>query len=90
MADAARFATSVSLRTPSLPVAIFGHSLGSLVSMVVAHRLSTIRRADEILVLHHGQIRERGNHSELLAKGGLYAKLHALQFGDDTEDQKKG
>ena len=41
MADAARFATSVSLRTPSLPVAIFGHSLGSLVSMVVAHRLSS-------------------------------------------------
>ena len=41
VADAARFATSVSLRTPSLPVAIFGHSLGSLVSMVVAHRLSS-------------------------------------------------
>ena len=41
VADAARFVTSVSLRTPSLPVAIFGHSLGAMVSMVVAHRLSS-------------------------------------------------
>ena len=41
MADAARFVTAVSLRAPSLPVAIFGHSLGAMVSMVVAHRLSS-------------------------------------------------
>ena len=59
-------------------------------ALVIAHRLSTIRRADEILVLHHGQIRERGNHSELLAMGGLYAKLHALQFEGDSELPYKG
>ncbi|TAJ24190.1 MAG: ABC transporter ATP-binding protein [Planctomycetota bacterium] len=52
-------------------------------ALVVAHRLSTIRRAHEILVLHRGQLRERGTHATLLAMGGLYAKLHAMQFHDE-------
>jgi ABC-type multidrug transport system fused ATPase/permease subunit len=47
--------------------------------VVIAHRLSTIERADRILVMHHGQIRETGTHAELLAQGGLYARLHVLQ-----------
>jgi ATP-binding cassette subfamily B protein len=47
---------------------------------VIAHRLSTIRDADRILVFHHGALREEGTHAALLAKGGLYAKLHAMQF----------
>jgi ATP-binding cassette subfamily B protein len=50
-------------------------------SIVIAHRLSTIQRADRILVLHHGEIREAGGHAELLAQGGLYARLYELQFG---------
>jgi len=51
-------------------------------ALVVAHRLSTVRRADKILVLHHGKLRESGTHAELLAHGGIYARLHALQFRD--------
>jgi ABC-type multidrug transport system fused ATPase/permease subunit len=50
-------------------------------SMVIAHRLATIQRADKILVIENGAIVETGKHDELLAKGGLYAKLHAIQFG---------
>ena len=51
-------------------------------SIVVAHRLSTIQRADQIIVLHHGEIRERGTHQELLAQHGLYWKLYKLQYAD--------
>jgi ATP-binding cassette subfamily B multidrug efflux pump len=49
-------------------------------SLVIAHRLTTVQSADQILVLHHGEIRERGTHGELLRRGGLYARLHELQF----------
>jgi ATP-binding cassette subfamily B multidrug efflux pump len=48
-------------------------------AVVIAHRLSTIEHSDRIVVLHHGQVREMGTHHELLARGGLYARLHALQ-----------
>jgi ATP-binding cassette, subfamily B, multidrug efflux pump len=50
-------------------------------TIAIAHRLSTIVDADEILVLHHGQVRERGRHRELLAKHGLYDRLYRLQAG---------
>ena len=49
-------------------------------SIVIAHRLATIRRADRIFVIERGAIAETGRHDELLAKGGLYAKLHEIQF----------
>lgn len=51
-------------------------------SLVVAHRLSTIQHADQILVMHKGEIRERGTHQELLHLGGLYRKLYELQYAD--------
>ncbi|MFY9923203.1 MAG: ABC transporter ATP-binding protein [Opitutaceae bacterium] len=51
-------------------------------TFVIAHRLSTIQKADLILVMDHGRLAERGTHAELLALGGLYARLHALQFQD--------
>jgi ATP-binding cassette, subfamily B, multidrug efflux pump len=49
-------------------------------ALVIAHRLSTIRRADKILVMHRGELREQGTHEELLKLGGIYARLHRLQF----------
>jgi subfamily B ATP-binding cassette protein MsbA len=51
-------------------------------TLVVAHRLSTVRRADRIVVLVRGEIVESGSHEELLARGAEYWKLHELQFGD--------
>ncbi len=49
-------------------------------SIVIAHRLSTIENADHIVVMEHGQVAEQGTHTALLAAGGLYARLHSLQF----------
>ena len=55
-------------------------------AVVIAHRLSTIRNADQILVVHHGRIAERGDHAELLAAGGIYARLYRLQFKRQEAD----
>ena len=49
--------------------------------LIIAHRLSTVQRADRIVVLDKGKICEQGSHAELLAKDGLYSKLLALDFG---------
>ncbi|HYH34212.1 MAG TPA: ABC transporter ATP-binding protein, partial [Nocardioides sp.] len=52
-------------------------------SLVIAHRLSTVRNADRILVLDRGRIVQSGTHAELLAQGGLYADLHRTQFFEE-------
>lgn len=57
-------------------------------SIVVAHRLSTIQRADRIIVLHHGEIREMGTHQELLTLRGLYWRLYKLQYADRSRDDE--
>ena len=53
-------------------------------SIVIAHRLSTIRNADHILVVHHGEIRERGRHDQLMRQNGIYARLYQLNYGTAT------
>lgn len=56
--------------------------LSGRTSIVIAHRLATIRSVDRIVVIHHGEVREMGTHAELLAADGLYARLYQLQFAD--------
>ena len=57
-----------------------GKLLAGRTALVIAHRLSTIETADRILVLHKGELREQGTHRELLARGGLYARLYQVQY----------
>jgi ATP-binding cassette subfamily B protein len=51
-------------------------------SLIIAHRLSTVQRADKIIVMHKGQVREMGTHQQLLARRGIYFKLYQLQYKD--------
>lgn len=60
-------------------------ALAGRTSIVIAHRLSTVRAADVILVVEDGRIVERGNHEQLLARGGRYTDLYRTQFGTDAE-----
>ncbi len=63
----------------ALVQAALSTALQGRTSIVIAHRLSTVRSADQILVLENGQIKERGRHEDLIAHGGLYAELHQRQ-----------
>ncbi|VEB40747.1 Lipid A export ATP-binding/permease protein MsbA [Chromobacterium violaceum] len=55
-------------------------------TIVIAHRLSTIENADRIVVMHQGRLAEQGRHLALLEQGGLYARLHSLQFSEPQAD----
>jgi ATP-binding cassette subfamily B protein len=72
--------SSIDTETEQLIQQAIERVMRNRTSIVVAHRLSTIQRADQIIVLHHGEIRERGTHQELLAQHGLYWKLYRLQY----------
>jgi ABC-type multidrug transport system fused ATPase/permease subunit len=51
-------------------------------TLIIAHRLSTVRDADRIVVIQHGAVAEEGSHSELMQRGGLYANLYTMGFRD--------
>ena len=72
--------SSVDTRTEVLIQKAMDNLMEGRTSFIIAHRLSTIRYADLILVMDQGDIVEQGNHEELLAKGGFYAKLYNSQF----------
>jgi len=74
--------SSVDTQTEKLIQAALDNLMEGRTTFVIAHRLSTVRRADMILVLDKGQIVERGTHAELLARGGLYKEIHDLQLVD--------
>jgi ATP-binding cassette subfamily B protein len=65
-------------------------TLAGRTSLVIAHRLSTVREADELLVVDGGSIVERGTHASLLAENGLYAELYRTQFADQEEETTAG
>jgi ATP-binding cassette subfamily B multidrug efflux pump len=76
--------SSVDMQTERLIQAALDTLMEGRTTFVIAHRLSTVRRADLILVMDQGQIVERGTHEELLQAGGLYREIHDLQLMDHT------
>jgi len=76
--------SSIDTETEQLIQDAIARVMRNRTSVIVAHRLSTIQRADNIIVLHHGEIREQGTHQDLLALQGLYWRLYKLQYSDPS------
>ncbi|MEP0855626.1 ABC transporter ATP-binding protein [Trichocoleus sp. DQ-U1] len=76
--------SSIDTRTEALVQDAIARLLQSRTSFVIAHRLSTVTQADQVLVIQQGQIVERGTHAELIAQEGVYANLYALQLGANS------
>ncbi|BAY60073.1 ABC transporter, transmembrane region [Calothrix brevissima NIES-22] len=76
--------SSIDTRTEALVQNAIARLLQGRTSFVIAHRLSTVTQADQVLVIQQGQIVERGTHTELIAEQGVYANLYALQLGTAT------
>ena len=88
--------SSIDSQTEAVILAALDRLTADRTTFTIAHRLSTVRRADVILVLDHGRLVQQGRHDDLLADGGLYRKMHDLQFGlaaapdgDRTPDQTR-
>jgi len=79
--------SSVDTETELLIQAALEELLKKRTALIIAHRLSTIKSADRILVVHKGEIWEQGSHEELLAQGGLYARLYDLQYRFQEADR---
>ena len=78
--------SSIDTRTEQQIQSAMDNLMKGRTSFIIAHRLSTIKNADLILVMDHGDIVEQGNHEELLAKDGFYAKLYNSQFEECTDE----
>jgi len=78
--------SSVDVETERVIQEALRRLLEGRTSLVIAHRLSTILDADRILVMHRGELREQGTHEELLARGGIYARLYELQYQDQRTE----
>jgi ATP-binding cassette subfamily B protein len=81
--------SSIDTETEQLIQQAIERVMRNRTSIVVAHRLSTIQRAEQIIVLHHGEIREQGTHQELLAIRGLYWRLYKLQYADGSRSETR-
>ncbi|NLO58030.1 MAG: ATP-binding cassette domain-containing protein, partial [Synergistaceae bacterium] len=79
--------SSLDLEVERQVQAAMNRAMKGRTSFIIAHRLSTVRNADRIIVLDQGRIAEEGTHEQLIAAGGIYCRLHALQFrgGEETE-----
>jgi ABC-type multidrug transport system fused ATPase/permease subunit len=77
--------SSVDTQTEKLIQSALDTLMEGRTTFVIAHRLSTVRRADLILVMEDGRIVERGTHEELLKRGGLYKEIHDLQLIDHAK-----
>ena len=78
---------SIDTQTEGLIQDAIGKIVKNRTTLVVAHRLSTIRGATKIIVMHNGCIAEMGTHEELLEKGGLYSDLHHLQYAMEEDEE---
>ena len=74
--------SALDTRTEAAVSAALGRAQTGRTTLVIAHRLSTVKRADKILVLDHGRLVEEGSHDALMARGGLYAQLQQAQLRD--------
>ena len=80
--------SSVDTETELLIEDALSRLMENRTSVVIAHRLSTIQNADKIIVMHRGEIREVGTHSELLQKGGIYYRLYQLQYKEQERSAR--
>ena len=82
--------SSIDSRTEAVILDALEHLMDGRTTLIVAHRLSTVRRADRILVINGGEVVEQGTHESLVAAGGLYTVLHSLQGGARSAPAKAG
>jgi ATP-binding cassette, subfamily B, bacterial MsbA len=77
--------SQLDVESEALVARAVGNLMAGRTTLVIAHRLSTVRRADRIVVLERGRIVETGSHAELLTRNGLYRRLHDMQFFSETD-----